>query len=135
MRKQSKGGIMPDFGGTSPIILLLTDGHPTSNAYKEELDVLNKSPWFKAAIRYGIAIELHDERTFKVLKDFVGDNGGVVDCYSSTKLKDIIKIIVLTASKVKSSNATVSNGQAVNQNQLVKQEINDALEDVDNLEW
>ena len=126
---------MPDFGGTSPIILLLTDGHPTTDAYKEELANLNNSPWFKAAIRYGIAIELHDKRTIDVLKDFVGNNGEVIDCYSANMLKNVIKIIVLTASKVKSSSATVGNGQVVNQNQMVRQEITDALANVDQWEW
>ncbi len=135
LKKQSHGGVMPDFGGTSPIILLLTDGHPTTTEYKDELVNLNNSPWFKAAIRYGIAIELHDKRTMGVLKDFVGDNGDVIDCYSSSMLKNIIKIIVLTASKVKSSSATVGNGQVINQNQLVRQEINEALADVDQWGW
>ena len=29
LKKESQGGIMPDFGGVAPIILSLTDGHPT----------------------------------------------------------------------------------------------------------
>ena len=75
LKKESKGGIMPDFGGVAPIILLLTDGHPTGKMYKEYLERISTSPWFKAALRYGIAIELDDEKTLKVLNDFVGGNG------------------------------------------------------------
>lgn len=134
--KESKGGIMPDFGGAAPIILLLTDGHPTTLKYKDELEKLKKIPWFKVALRYGIAIELNDKRTIGVLKEFVGSAGDVIECYEASILKNIIKIIVLTASKVKStsSNVTYSSNQ-FNQNTEVKQEIAQALSDVENWEW
>lgn len=135
MAKESKGGIMSDFGGAAPIILLLTDGHPTGNSYKEKLEVLQKIPWFKAALRYGIAIELNDDRTSKVLHDFVGNNGDVISCYNSMMLKDIIKIIVLTASKVKSTSSNVASGPHVTQNQVAQQLIADALSDTENWGW
>ena len=135
MNKESKGGIMPDFGGAAPIILLLTDGHPTGNSYKEYLKELKDIPWFKVALRYGIAIELNDDRTHKVLKDFVGGNGDVVTCYDANILKEIIKIIVLTASKVKSTSSNVELGTNVSQNQIAQQQIADALSDTDGWGW
>ena len=135
MKKESKGGIMPDFGGAAPIVLLLTDGHPTGNSYKERLEELNTIPWFKAALRYGIAIELNDDRTSKVLEDFVGKNGDVIMCYNASMLKDIIKIIVLTASKVKSTSANVASGPHVTQNQVAQQLIAEALTDTDSWGW
>lgn len=137
LKKKSKGGAMPDFGGLAPIVLLLTDGHPTSDAYKEKLKVLEKSPWFKTSLRYGVAIELKDDRTIQVLRDFVGENGDVVQCFDSTMLKNIIKVIVITASKVKSSSSRVnlSNNTPVNQNNVLQQDIKNALNEVDNWEW
>lgn len=135
MNKESKGGIMPDFGGAAPIVLLLTDGHPTGNTYKEELQKIQNIPWFKAALRYGIAIELNDERTTKVLVDFVDNNGDVISCYNSSMLKDIIKIIVLTASKVKSTSANVAVGPHVTQNQAAQQLIAEALSEAENWGW
>ena len=63
LKKESQGGIMPDYGGVAPIILLMTDGHPTKDNVKEELSALKKLPWFKVALKYGIAIELNDKRT------------------------------------------------------------------------
>lgn len=135
MKKESKGGIMPDFGGAAPIVLLLTDGHPTGNSYKEALKDLVDIPWFKAALRYGIAIELNDERTGKVLQDFVGNNGDVISCYNASMLKDIIKVIVLTASKVKSTSANVANGPHVTQNQIAQQLIAEALSDTESWGW
>jgi len=135
IKKESKGGIMPDFGGATPIILLLTDGHPTSNKYIEELDKIKKEPWFKVALRYGIAIELNDDKTRNVLSNFVGDNGEIIDCYKSEMLKNIIEIIVLTASKVQSTSSNVVINNNTNTSNNVKQQITDALSDIESWEW
>ena len=135
MKKESQGGIMPDFGGAAPIVLLLTDGHPTGNDYKEKLEWLRHIPWFKAALRYGIAIELNDRRTSEVLKDFVENSGDVIYCYNSSMLKDIIKIIVLTASKVKSTSANVASGPHVSQNRVAQQLIAEALSETESWQW
>lgn len=135
LKKESQGGMMPDFGGVAPILLLLTDGHPTGDKYIEVLNEIKRIPWFKVALRYGIAIELSDERTTKVLRDFVEDSGEVIKCYDSSMLKRIIKIIVLTASKVKSSSANVSYDSKNNKNNEIKQDILEALSDTENWEW
>ena len=135
MKKESKGGIMSDFGGAAPIVLLLTDGHPTGNKYKESFEKIKDIPWFKVALRYGIAIGLDDKKTTEVLSNFVSNNGEVVMCYEESILKDIIKIIVLTASKVRSTSASVASGPHVEQNQVVKQLIAEALTDVSNWGW
>ena len=134
LKKESKGGIMPDFGGVAPIILLMTDGHPTKPP-KEELETLKKLPWYKVALKYGIAIELKDERTHKVLQDFVNGNGDVIECYDSKLLERIIKIIVLTASKVKSTSTSVGAGQVASVTQEIQQQVQRALAEVDDWEW
>ena len=135
LKKESQGGIMPDFGGAAPIILLLTDGHPTGNGYRKELERLKAIPWYKAALRYGIAIELNDDRTSKVLKDFVMNSGDVVSCYNASMLKDIIKIIVITASKVKSTSNNVANDAHYTHNQEAQQLIAEALSETENWGW
>lgn len=136
LKRESKGGIMPDFGGVAPIILLLTDGHPTGNLYNDYLEKIKDTPWFKAALRYGIAIELNDNRTMKVLNDFVGNNGDVISCYNSNMLKNIIKIIVLTASKVKSTSSNVITVEhQLTQHEEVKQLIAEELADTEAWEW
>ncbi len=134
LKKEKYGGIMPDFGGVAPILLLLTDGHPTEKA-TEQLDRLKELPWFRVALKYGIAIELDDERTLRCLNDFVSDNGDVVECYDSGMLEKIIKIIVLTASKVKSSHSSVHAGEVQKTGEIVQQEVQSALSDVDDWEW
>ena len=134
LKKESQGGIMPDFGGVAPIILLMTDGHPTKNP-KEELATLKRLPWYKAALKYGIAIALKDERTEQVLKDFVGANGDVIECYDSKQLERIIKIIVLTASKVKSSSISVPALKEGSVTHEIQQQVQQALLEVDDWEW
>lgn len=135
LTKQSNGGIMPDFGGVAPIILLLTDGHPSKGNLKKELINLREKKWFNVALKYGIAIELNDQKTMSVLKDFVSGNGEVIQIYNSDLLSKIIKIIVLTASRVKSSSNSVHNSKHQNTTMQIQQEIQDALNDVEDWEW
>ena len=132
LKKQSKGGIMPEFGGVAPIILLMTDGHPTKYPLTKEMNRLQELPWFRAALKYGIAISINDEKTHRVLEDFVSDNGDVIDCYDASLLKNIIKLVVLTASKVKSTTTGVNSAKPVEKNQQVVQEVKQAL---DEIEW
>lgn len=135
LKKESKGGIMPDFGGVAPILLLMTDGHPTKWPMKEEVSALKKLPWFNVALKYGIAIELNDQRTMDVLKDFVSDNGDIISCYDSKLLERIIKIIILTASKVKSQSSSAYNEPHQSATAEIKQQVQQALTEVDDWEW
>ena len=135
LKKESHGGIMPDFGGVAPIILLLTDGHPTKWPMKEETAALQKLPWFRVAIKYGIAIELGDRRTMDVLTEFVDGNGDVIECYNSKLLERIIQIIVLTASKVKSTSASVHAQNNLSVTEEIQQRVQEALTEVDDWEW
>jgi uncharacterized protein YegL len=135
--KESKGGIMPDFGGVAPIILLMTDGHPTKYPISKEMNTLKQLPWFNAALKYGIAIMLNDERTHSVLEEFVSGSGDVIDCYDAALLKNIIQIIILTASKVKSSTTAMGVGAAtpVSKNAQVVQQVKAAIDEVNDWEW
>lgn len=141
LKKQSLGGMMPDFGGVAPILLLLSDGHPTQGPLCAELRKLKELPWFHAALKYGVAIGLSDDRTKKVLSDFVGDNGNVVECLDTDMLKRIIKVIVLTASKVKPQSTgigrnrrNVAVGAATVEREIVQQ-VGLALQEIDDWEW
>ena len=149
LHKESNGGMMPDFGGIAPIILLLTDGHPTK-ATEKQMEELKKLPWFRAALRYGIAIELNDERTMRVLTEFTEDRDCVIECIDSSTLAKIIQVIVLTASKVKSQSSVVrANNTAKSQmrkgakspaqkqvsHTIVKQQVKATLDEIDDWEW
>ena len=135
LKKESKGGIMPDFGGVAPIIMLMTDGHPTKYPLKEEMAKLKQLPWFNVALKYGIAIDLKDKMTHDVLRDFVNGNGDVIECYDSKLLENIIKIIVLTASKVKSTATSVHAQNNISITAEVQMQVQQALSEVDDWEW
>ena len=135
LKKESKGGIMPEFGGVAPIILLMTDGHPSKYPLVEEMSALKKLPWYNVAIKYGIAIELKDERTHKVLQEFVNGNGDVIECFDSKMLQSLIKIIVLTASKVKSQSVGVTGEKPISVACQVQQQVKQGLAEVDDWEW
>lgn len=135
LKKESKGGMMPDFGGVAPIILLLSDGHPSKGNVNEELERLRSKPWFKVALKYGIAIELDDTRTINILKQFVSNNGDVITSFKPNMLEKIIKIIVMTASKVKSQSANIVTNGTNSVLVEIQQEIKEALDDIDDWEW
>lgn len=144
LRKESDGGMMPDFGGIAPIILLITDGHPTK-ATEKQLMELKKLPWFRSSLRYGIAIELNDKRTMRVLTDFTEDKDCVIECIDAATLAKIIQVIVLTASSVKSQSSAVGTpvrrgarskrAPQPNAHAIVKQQVKVTLDEVDDWEW
>ena len=79
-----------------------------------------------------------NETINKVLKEFVNEDGDVVNVIDQNKLKNIIKVIVLTASKVKSNASKIKQNKKqkkVNQNIQIKLEIKEALDEVDSWEW
>lgn len=84
---------------------------------------------------YGIAIELNDKRTVDCLTEFVSGNGDVIECYDSRLLERIIKIIVLTASKVKSTSTSIHAEKNVSVTEDVKQQVRQAIAEVDDWEW
>ena len=55
--------------------------------------------------------------------------------FPTAGLKNIIKIIVLTASKVKSTSANVSYNHKVSQNKQLQQQIAEALSETESWEW
>jgi alanyl-tRNA synthetase len=107
----------------------------SNEALQKELEQLQALPWFRAALKYGLAIKLNDATTRKVLEDFVSGNGDVIDCFDPALLKNIIQIIVLTASKVKSSTTATGAGAPVAKNVQIIQQVKAAIDEVDDWEW
>ena len=139
LSKKSNGGQMPDIGGVAPIIILMTDGMPTSPDWENHLDSLKKKGWFRVALRYALAIGIDTDEAMDVLKKFTGNPETVLKVHTAEALRKVIKVIAVTASKVKSSSASVNcvkAGATPNNNNAVAQaEIKDKLEDIDDVEW
>ena len=138
LSKKSNGGQMPDIGGVAPIIILMTDGLPTSYDWEKHLDALKKKGWFKVALKYALAISIDTDEAMDVLKKFTGNPETVLKVHTAEALRKVIKVIAVTASKVKSSSASVNaakEGGVCNNNALAAAEIKDKLEEVDDVEW
>ena len=138
LSKKSNGGQMPDIGGVAPIIILMTDGLPTSYDWEKHLNALKKKGWFKVALKYALAIGIDGDEAMDVLKKFTGNSETVLKVYTAEALRKVIKVIAVTASKVKSSSGSVgaaNQGGVRNNNAVAQEEIKDKLEDVDDVSW
>ena len=132
--KKENGGQMPDLGGVAPIIIFMTDGMPTSYDWEQHLADLKKKGWFKVALKYAIAIEVNTDEARDVLTKFTGNPETVLTVYNAEALRRVIKVIAITASKVKSSSASIGSGVG-NNNQVAQAEIAKNLEEVADVEW
>ena len=133
--KRENGGKMPDIGGVAPIIILMSDGMPTSPDWNDHLNSLKKKGWFKVALKYALAIQIDTKEAMDVLTAFTGNPETVLKVYTAEALRKVIKVIAITASKVKSSSSQVSGGALVSKEEEAKQEIAKGLEEVSDVEW
>lgn len=135
LSKKSNGGQMPDIGGVAPILIFMTDGLPTSYDWEDHLNTLKKKGWFKVALKYALAINIDTDEAMDVLSKFTGNPETVLKIYTAEALRKVIKVIAITASKVKSSSAAVNKTGGMNNNAIAQNAIADRLEDVDGVEW
>ena len=135
--KRENGGKMPDLGGVAPIIILMTDGLPTSYDWEKHLESLKKKGWFKVALKYALAIQIDSDEAMDVLNKFTGNPETVLKVYSAEALRKVIKVIAVTASKVKSnsSSGTIGSAQGTSNNQVAQEEIAQKLEEIADVEW
>lgn len=137
LTKKTNGGQMPDLGGIAPIIILMTDGLPTSYDWEKHLDTLKKKGWFKVALKYALAIGIDSDEAMDVLTKFTGNSETVLKVYTAEALRKVINVIAVTASKVKSNSASVGVGGsgAATNNAVAQTEIAEKLEEVEDIEW
>ena len=135
--KKENGGKMPDIGGVAPIIVLMSDGMPTSPDWEDHLESLKKKGWFKVALKYALAIQIDSDEAKDVLSSFTGNPETVLRVYTAEALRKVIKVIAITASKVKSSGSvsSVNGGKLVSQEEVAKQQIEKGLEEISDVEW
>ena len=135
LRKKENGGAMPDIGGVAPIIILMSDGMPTSPDWPDHLASLQKKGWFKVALKYALAIQIDTQEAMDVLSAFTGNPETVLKVYTAEALRKVIRVIAITASKVKSSSSQVRGSSPVSQEEQAKQEIAKGLEEIEDVEW
>lgn len=137
LRKKENGGQMPDLGGVAPIVILMTDGLPTSYDWEKHLNELRKKGWFRVALKYALSIGIDCDEALDVLTKFTGNPETVLKVYTAEALRKVIKVIAITASKVKSnsSSSTIAKNQGISNNELAQNEIAEKLEDIKDVEW
>ncbi|MCR4660596.1 MAG: VWA domain-containing protein [Clostridia bacterium] len=136
LTKKENGGKMPDIGGVAPIIILMSDGLPTSPDWEVHLNQLKKKGWFRVALKYALAIQIDCDEAMYVLSSFTGNPETVLKVYTAEALRKVIKVIAVTASKVKSSSSKVNTGtQAKTQDEVAIEEIDKGLEEIEDIEW
>lgn len=134
LMKQSKGGMMPDFGGVAPVLFLMTDGLPTSLDWQAALEKLKARPWFRVALKYALAININEPQALQVLEAFTGSNETILRVSSAESLRKVIKIVAVTASKVKSQSTNSDQTESGAQNKVVQQEVQDQLAQIKGVE-
>jgi len=133
--KKSNGGQMPEIGGVAPIIILMTDGLPTSYDWEQRMNALKKKGWFRAALKYALAIGIDTDEAMDVLRKFTGNPETVLKVYTAEALRRVIRVIAVTASKVKSNSSSAQAGVAADNHAIARAEIADKLETVADVEW
>lgn len=107
-------------GNFAPVLFLMSDGQPTDE-YKQALDNLRENRWFKVAIR--VAIAIGDDADKKILKEFTGNSELVLTAHTPEALKQMIRFVSVTSSKIgsRSSGVGVGNNSSANPEEESKQ--------------
>ena len=93
LKIEADGGKMSELYSQPPVIILLTDGLPTSIDWEARLAALNGNPWFDAALKYALAIDIDVSEALDVLRKFTGDKETVLKVKSPQAIKDVISVV------------------------------------------
>lgn len=94
---KEKGGWMNSRPAVAPIIILFSSGFPSDN-YQKSLTELKKNTWFKAALKFAVA--LGDGADKDVLLEFTGNWEAVIDTeVIRNDLASIVKMVIIDDDK------------------------------------
>ena len=128
---KSHGFMQSASGSYAPTIILMSDGEPTDN-YKVGLDKLKENNWFKAAVKFAIAIG--EDANTDILVEFTGNKEAVLTVHNIEALKRIIKFVSITSSQIAST--STSTGDKSKQEQVIEaiKEQTDDMDGVDSVD-
>lgn len=115
-------------GYLQPAIILLSDGGPTQH-YRNQLESLKNNRYFQHSIK--IAIAIGNDADKNVLCEFTGTPEAIITVHTLESLKEMIKLVVLSSTKVGSKSNPV--GSITKQEQVIR-EISDSAQSVDGVE-
>lgn len=91
-------------GYYAPVIILLSDGEPTDD-YRSGLGVLQQNTWYQNATK--VAIAVGNDVNVQVLEEFTGKAENVVRVYDKDALKEWLKFVTVTSSKIGSTSTNI----------------------------
>ena len=104
-------------GNFAPVLFLMSDGQPTDE-YRKALDSLRENRWFQVAIR--VAIAIGDDADKNILTEFTGNPELVLTAHTPEALKQMIRFVSVTSSKIGSRSSGIGVG-GTNPNEESKQ--------------
>lgn len=96
-------------GNFAPVLFLMSDGQPTDE-YHISLDSLRENRWFQVAIR--VAIAIGDDADKNILTEFTGNPELVLTAHTPEALKQMIRFVSVTSSKIGSRSSGIGVGGA-----------------------
>lgn len=124
-QKMSRSALFANkVGYNRPVLIFMSDGFPGDD-WEAALTRINANKWFANSIKVGIAIG--DEADRDVLAQVIGDREGLIEVNDQVQLKNMIKAISLSASKIGSVSRPPEAGNAA------KDIIKDATSDQDDV--
>lgn len=100
----SNGFMKRASGSVAPVLFLLSDGEPTDD-YRAGLQVLQKNNWYKIAVRVAVG---YGDANDGILREFTGNEGTVLHTNDTNELKNTIRFVAVTSSRVASQGSSVS---------------------------
>lgn len=104
----SRGFMQRASGSVAPVLFLLSDGEPTDD-YKAGLQLLQQNNWYKIAVRVAVG---YGEANDEILREFTGNEGTVLHSNDPNELKNTIRFVAVTSSRVASQGSNVSTDAA-----------------------
>lgn len=130
--KLSRNAILNDPEGyNKPVIILLSDGEPTDE-WNHPVEKLKQNKWFNLSQKFAIAIG-HDavcKENLEALYSFVGHQEGIMLAKDVDSLKEMIRVVSITASQIASKSQAVSSSANMTDAQLDQQSIKDTYKAV-----
>lgn len=96
-----------DVGYKVPVIIFMSDGEPTDDYESALKKAWESNKWFKIATK--IAIAVGDDANIEVLQKIAGNSEAVIKVDDLETLKQLIKVVSVTASMVGSKSRTTGD--------------------------
>lgn len=125
--KYPESQLLCTVGHKKSAIILISDGEPLDDDWKQQLSILQKNKWFDEASK--IAIAIGNDCNKEVLWDFVGRGkekgagGTVLEVHNIKDLENAIKTASSVASKVGSQRAADQGNDSSNTQQAINEAI------------